>query len=252
VFDRHGIGGHVTWFLNENDFAITRSHPEFLKEAIRRGDTIGVHDHIDFLRGTWEYGPIYDFCSRSHKSIRAWLEENGYSLPLTCHRFGCCFQHPEAYRALVDLGYTVSSDVGPGTCHDNHTGELSFDNTDIPVGILPYRHGPDTINDYRENNGPLLQIPTLKATLTADFWPRFSRDTADTWISGSRQLGLSTTELCFIFHPYEVVAPGKLEVDPESINRLEEIITLMRDEYGAGFVSMEECASRFAGDTQNG
>ena len=245
LFDQHRVSGHVTWFLNENDFAITYSHPSFLKEVIQRGDTLGVHDHIDFLRGRWQYDPIYDFCSRSLESIRTWLGEKGYSLPLSAHRFGCCFQHPEAYRALVDLGYRVSSDAVPGTRHCNHTNELSFDNTDIPVGILPYRHTPEAINDYKTSCGPMLQIPFLKATLTSTFWPRFHRDTVDAWISGGRELGHETAAICFDFHPYEIMDAGKLEVDEESITCLSEIIILMRDEYGIQFTSIDECAARF-------
>lgn len=247
IFDKQHVSGHVTWFLNEHDFAMTHSHPEFLREAIQRGDTLGVHDHIDFMGGRWEYDAIYDFCSQSQARIRSWLGANGHSLSLSSHRYGCWFQHPEAYRVLVDLGYTISSDVVPSVRHVNHTQELSFDNRDIPVGILPYTHTPESINDYRTNSGPLLQIPILRATLTADnLWTRFNRDIVRDWIAGGQELGHGRAVICFHLHPYEVVNWAKLEVDPASLAWLGEIITIMRDEYAAQFCNVEAYAARFA------
>ena len=42
VFARHGVGGHATWYLNENDFQVTLNHEAFLEQALRRGDTTAV------------------------------------------------------------------------------------------------------------------------------------------------------------------------------------------------------------------
>ena len=244
LFDAQGVSGHVTWFLNENDFAITHLHPEFLEQVIRRGDSIGVHDHVDFLGGAWEYEAIHDFCARSVGSVRHWLSRKGWFRPLA-HRFGCCFQHLTAYRAIAELGYSICSDVCPGTRHHNHTGELSFDNSEVPVGVLPYWHTPEAINDYRINAGPIFQVPMMKATLTASFWPRLDRSVVDAWMAGAAKLVHETAVLTFCFHPYEIVNTERLRIDSGATARLGEMLTLMREEYGAAFVNVEECAAQF-------
>ena len=245
TFDKHGVSGHVTWFLNENDFAITHSHPEFLKEVIERGDTIAIHDHIDFLGSRWEYDAIYDFCSKSLTSVKNWLKENGCSKQISSHRFGCGFQRPAAYKAVVNLGYTISSDVCPETIWHNHTGEQSLDNTSVPIGILPYRHGPESINDYKTNSGPIFQIPYIEATLTRSSQPRFNRKLINSWIAGAESLGQERCVITFAFHPYEVVNISKLRIDPKDIAWLGEVISIMRDDYSAHLVNIEECAAEF-------
>ena len=246
AFERQGAAGHATWYLNENDFALTYLHGRFVGEVAGRGDTIGVHDHIDFLGDRLEYDSIHAFCSTSLARVSRWLEGIGRTPPVA-HRFGCCCQRPAAYRVLLDLGYTSSSDVCPGTRHRNHTGRPSFDNRDVPIGVRPYRHGPDTITDHQTDAGEMFQIPMMKATLTADFWPRLDRSILDAWVRGAETLGQDAVVLCFGFHPYEIVERDNLLIDPAGVGRLEEILTMAREQYGARFVNVEECRERFAG-----
>lgn len=245
AFGECGVAGHATWFLNENDFALTHCHERFLAEVIDRGDAIGIHDHIDFLGDRRSYHTVRDFCSRSLVSVRTWLAEQGHSLPLSAHRFGCAFQRPEAYQVLIDLGYSISSDVVPETIHHNHTGELSFDNRDVPEGVLPYRHAAEAITDYDGDEGPMLQIPFLRATLTAGFWPRLDHHIVDRWLSGAEKLGHKMAVIAFCFHPYEIVDQRRLRIDRGGVSRLEQVQRMMREDYGAAFASVEEIAERF-------
>ena len=259
AFESEGVAGHVTWFVNENDFAFAHSHEEFLQTVVKAGDTIGVHDHIDFLNGRWEYEPVRDFCAKSRVAVQQWLSENDYAFPLRCHRFGCAVQHPAAYEAILDLGYSISSDVVPGTIHNTHTQKLAFDNRSIPLGIPPYHHGADEIGAYRSKTGPMLQIPFARATLSAappgvvypeeDYprwpWPRFSRAVADRWIEGAKRLGNEMCVIVLAFHPYEIVDKARLRVEKKNVDWLREIIGIMREEYGAAVLNMEECAAQF-------
>ena len=68
LFEKQNIAGHITWFINENDFALTHNHADFLNEIVSRGDTIGLHDHIDYLYDDLEYDLIYDFCVNTNSS----------------------------------------------------------------------------------------------------------------------------------------------------------------------------------------
>ncbi len=62
VFTETRVSGHTTWFLNENDFALTENHESFLIEVLRRGDTLGLHDHFEPFKGLYETAPIQGFC----------------------------------------------------------------------------------------------------------------------------------------------------------------------------------------------
>ena len=243
VFEKSGLAGRITWFLNENDFAISHSHAGFLQEAVARGDTLGLHDHLDFLCGNWEYAAIRDFCSKSLRDVSRVIEAMGYG-GLLPHRFGCLFQHSAAYQALIDLGYAISSDVCPGSKHKNHTGELAYDNLDIPLGILPYRHASHNIADFRSKQGPLIQFPVLQAHLTASWWPKLDRSIIDGWISSAEKLNQEICVMTFLFHPYEIIDTERLKVDEEGLARLEELVAQMRDIYKAEFIAMGECCRK--------
>ena len=86
AFAETGVSGHATWLLNENDFAITQNREPFLHEAIRRGDTLGVHDHLEPFEGVYEVGPIREFCGRSKYAVEDWLTAHGHSRSVQCRR----------------------------------------------------------------------------------------------------------------------------------------------------------------------
>ena len=140
VFDRQGVSGHCTWMLNEGDFAFTLLYQDFMKEILKRGDTIGIHDHIDFLKGNWDYDAIKDFCSRSRGRIEGWLETNGYKQEVLSHRFGCGIQHEAAReRDFVDpdaIAVGMGSSLKIGAILERHADLLR-----VAVSRNPLRLG---------------------------------------------------------------------------------------------------------------
>lgn len=242
VFAETRVAGHTTWFLNENDFALTINHESFLHEALRRGDTLGVHDHIDWLAGQWEYELIYDYCRRSRDSVQRWLQANGYSEALPYHRAGCLFQHPVQYAALRDLGYTVLSDVYPGDMGENHTGFLSYDNRGVPLGILPYRHDPGNFLEYTSQTGWFLQVPVAHMYI---YCRDFVGDTIALWEKAYRERGAEVGAMAWCFHPYEILDRGATRVSRELLRLLRRQLHELDCDYGVAFANLAEVAARW-------
>jgi hypothetical protein len=240
VLERKKVAGASTWFINDNDFALTRDHQPFLRELLARGEAVGPHEHLDYLDGDWREPVIRPFMEQSFRTIRTWLDEQGHMKPMRVHRFGCLFQHPIAYRIAGELGFTIHSDVTPGVRHNNHLGNPSFDNTAVPVGVAPYRHGPDNINDHAGGAGPFLQVPVLQATLTANWWAKLDESTIQRWMEGAAELGVDRPAVSFCYHPFELVTGQR--VNPESVERLAWVIDMLRESFGARLVNMEQYA----------
>jgi len=240
VFADTGAAGHTTWFLNEtyHDYMTTDNHPEVVHEAVRRGDCVGVHDHIDLLRGRWEFDSIYEMCAESKQLTQAWLQEHGYDDTLRAHRFGCLFQHPEAYRAIAELGYTIVSNIYPGDKSPNHTGYPSYDNESIPVGIAPYRHGVENFLDYTSTEGRFLEFP-----VTQMYFKQLEVEKARHCIEVASERGDTLAVLVLCFHPYELLGgSSRDELSPERVERLRDLFRGLVDELGGVFASAEEAA----------
>ncbi len=80
VFGEFGVDGHATWYLNENDFDLTTNHESFLSEALRRADTLGVHDHFESFGGRYERGRIRHFGRRSKQRVAFCV----WAVPIRC------------------------------------------------------------------------------------------------------------------------------------------------------------------------
>jgi hypothetical protein len=241
VFAEKGAAGHTTWFLNENDFALTQNHEAFLQEAVRRGDAIGIHDHIDFLKGQWEYGPIYDYCRRSRDAVQGWLRAHQLPDALPYHRAGCLFQHPAQYAALRDLGYTVLSDVYPGDMSLNHTGFLSYDNREVPLGIAPYRHDPENFLDYHSQTGCFLHVPVVHMYI---YCRDFVGEALARWTEAFQARGVECGAMAWCFHPYELLNRGASRVSRELVRLLRRQLDELVQDYGVTFASLEVVARR--------
>ena len=239
IFDKTGIKGHITWFLNENDFKITKNHASFLKEALKRADTLGVHDHIDWLDGNWAKGPIKDYCQKAKLSVETWLAQNNCYNKILYHRAGCLFQHPAEYTALRELGYRIISDIYPGNTYPNHTGHLSFDNREIPLGILPYWHDEDNFLDYKSKKGHFLQVPVMHMGLED-----LNLTIIKKWEELFKNKGIGHGIFVWLFHPYEIIEKqdGKRreKISIHLTKRLEAHLSKCISE-GMRFVNMEEC-----------
>ena len=242
VFADVGAAGHTTWFLNETyyDFGTTANHPAVVSEAVRRGDTVGVHDHIDNLDGRWELEPILDICTASRDSVRTWLRAQGHPDDVRAHRFGCLFQHPAAYAALARLGYTIASDVYPGDRSRNHTGHPSYDNVRLPLGISPYRHDADNFLDYQSRTGQFLQLP-----VTQMYFRKLTYEKVEQCMrpAEERQEPLAVLVLCF--HPYELLDDERSALSSDRVEELRELFKGLTERSQVCFASAEECAAKW-------
>jgi len=240
VFEDTGAAGHTTWFLNENDFFITENHESFLREAARRGDTIGVHDHVDFLGGKRREEALFTHFGRSLRAVRKWLAASGGQADVPFHRMGCLYQREECYRALARLGYRVLSDAFPGQKRPDHAGDVAQDNREIPAPCRPYRHDPPNFADWRSTTGRFLQFPVFHMFLDDLDFERVKK-----WIAAGESSGYEHLPFVWCFHPYELChreADGARNViDPEATDELRENIRRLRDAAGLRPANLEAC-----------
>jgi len=239
VFADTGAAGHTTWFLNEtyHDYTTTGNHPELVQEAVRRGDCIGVHDHIDLLDGRWEFEPILEMCTESKELAAAWLRSHGHHGNLRAHRFGCLFQRVVAYQAIAQLGYTIVSDIYPGDVCNNHTGHPSYDNRSIPLGTSPYRHDSDGFPDHTSRKGQFLQLP-----VTQMYFERLELEKARHWVEAAAERSERCAVLVLCFHPYELLTDDRDALSTARVEKLRSLFNRLVEELGVSFASAEECA----------
>jgi len=251
AFDECGVAGHVTWFLNENDFAITANHEAFLREALERGDTIGVHDHVDFMRGEFPVDEVEAYCGRSKAGVERWLAAHGRDEPVACHRMGCQVQRPSVYEALGRLGYSVVSDVWPGHARRGHADFQAFDNRDLPTGIGAYRHDAANFADHGSTEGRFVHIPVMHMGLATRMYHTLDHEAVGRWLEESMRGGVEPAVVTWLFHPYEIMT-GERAADRGGIDagRLETLRSHLRwagDDRRLELASMAACA-REVGD----
>ena len=240
IFNDNEVGGHTTWFLNENDFLITKNHQSFLQEAIRRGDTLGIHDHVEpvrrKLKGEFEVEPLIEFCGQSKSSVEEWLTAQGHPDKIIYHRNGCLVQHPQLYAALKELGYTVVSEVWSGNTGKDHAGYLAFDNRALPFGISPYRHDDTNFDDYQSTHGHFLHFPVMHMYIrTLDF------SLVDRWVQAFSEASVEQAMFVWLFHPYEIMNKDRTAISEELSKLLDSQIKRFADEYQMTCANMEEC-----------
>ncbi len=235
VFAAHGVAGHATWFLNENDFALTENHPTFLREVVRRGDTVGVHDHYEPFQGLYAAEPIQAFCARSKASVERWLAAEGYPDPVIYHRNGCLVQHPEVYGALHNLGYAVVSEVYPGHALPDRSGYPAFDNRALPCGILPYYHDASNYDAFESTRGCFLHFPIMHMGLADLDW-----GTVAQWKEAFARRAVGDRMYVWLFHPYEIMNRERTGLADEAVQRLVASLGRFSDEYGMIFWSLAE------------
>ncbi len=267
VFAEVKATGHITWFLNENDFVLTKKHQSFLIEAIQRGDTLGLHDHFELFKGQYEQLSILEFCRRSKGTLQEWLAKNGHNDEIIFHRNGALTQHPVIYAVLKELGYKVVSDVYPGhngadlVKHPNpvesavlkeleykvvsdvypgHSGadlvkHPFFNNRSMPPGIMPYRHDEENFQDYRCSKGNFLQIPIMHMGMAdLDFIQM------DHWLKLFANQSVESGVLLWLFHPYEILDDVRTKISIERLQILRSHLNKCRTEFKLNFTNMEE------------
>lgn len=235
IFDEAGLAGHITWFLNENDFLITKNHGTFLEEALRRGDTLGVHDHFDSFEGILELGALRQFCGRSKRTVEEWLAAHGGPKKVIYHRNGSLAQHPNIYLVLKELRYTVLSDVWPGNSLRDFNGCVVFDNRSLPPGIQPYRHDVENIQGYRSERGHFLQFPVTHVQVRDLNYKVFER-----WQRAFSQASAEHGIFLWAFHPYEILTREHGTLSRHFQNLVRAQIDCFANEYQMSFISMAE------------
>lgn len=248
VFADAGVAGHVTWFINESDFRPTELHEGFLHEIVARGDTLGVHDHLEPFRAksadvSLEYDArsVLAYCGAARDRLAAWLDAHGYDTPIVAHRNGCLAQAPQIYEALAELGYTVLSDVWPRHRGNDRRGRAAHDNTGIPLGIGPYRHDVENFQDYASRAGRFLQVPVAEM-----FLGPFRFETLQRWLDASEQQGVDPAVFTWCLHPYEVINDARDAPSPGMLGVLRDHLDRCRSEYAMEFASMGELARLLA------
>ena len=238
VFGEAELAGHITWFLNENDFYLTRNHEPFLMEVVRRGDGLGVHDHFERFRCVYQRETIRRFCLRSKETVERWLRENGHPMEVRLHRNGCLVQHPTIYAALKDLGYRVVSEVYPGKKGVDREDRPAYDNRSVPLGVMPYRHDEGNFMDWGSREGHFVQVPVMHMFLkNLDFkW-------MERWIGAFEQRHMEAGILLWLFHPYEVLGEDRRRISPEAVDVLRSHVERCRSEFGVKFANLEEALS---------
>jgi len=236
-----GLSGRVTWFLNENDFGFTQHHEDFLAEAAGRGDTIGIHDHFEPFTAQagdipvgYESRSVLAYCRASRDRVAGWLEREGHPAQVRAHRNGYLAQAPEIYEALAALGYTVLSDIWPRHRSGDRTGAW-LDNSEIPVGIGPYRHDAHNFTDYASRAGRFLQAP-----IAAMFLGTFRYELLDRWLEASVQQEAEPAVFTWCLHPYEVLNDARDAVSPGLVAVLRDHLRHISADYDLEFASLTQ------------
>ena len=156
IFDRHGLRGKVTWFLNEADVRWTDRFEPVVREMVSRGDEIGLHTHFGGLFG----GPVpatvdeaYRMCAAPKQRLEQFAKTR-----CTAHRAGCFYQSALTYLAVRQAGLRIVSDVNPSRQTTDAEGRL-LDNAAVPFGAAPWHHDDGNWTDYRSTEGWFLHVP---------------------------------------------------------------------------------------------
>lgn len=248
AFADEGLAGHVTWFANETDFRLTELHEGFLHEVIARGDTLGIHDHLESFRAksadvSLEYDArsVYAYCAAAHDRVAGWLDAQGYDVPVTAHRNGCLAQAPQIYEALAQLGYSVLSDVWPRHRGNDRRGRAAHDNTGIPLGVGPYRHDTANFQDHTARSGRFLQVPVAEM-----FLGPFRFELLQRWFDASEQQGVDPAVFTWCLHPYEVINDARDAASAGMVGVLRDHLARCRADHEVEFASMTELAGMLA------
>ena len=251
LFEDYGMCGHITWFLNENDFKIVEWHATFLDKVIETGDSFGLHDHFDRMDSIHDYYPsatpvdinsyeeVYFLLERSKKIVENYIRSKGYNKPVILHRNGSLVQSVAIYRALKRLGYRVVSDITPqayidGSQYRDRIGRshVMF-NRGIPLGVQPYRHDVDNWTDYKSRKGYFIQIPVHYMGISLD------SKYVDATVEACCRNELELCIFSWIFHPYEVQNVNG-HIDKRKLKKLENNISRLIEKYNSKFNSFDE------------
>jgi hypothetical protein len=248
LFDDCGLTGHVSWFINEQDFGWTTEHAGLLGCLLDRGDAVGIHDHFD-THDVTSYEETLSLAGTSRARVQVFCASRGYQMPLWAHRSGCFVQRESYYRALIDLGYRVVSDCMPGQRFCTKMVQLSrhpqrwlevfddlrweADNRALPVTATPWWHDAGNWRDCASRSGTLLHLPVICAP-----YPDADR-MVQAWHASANPLCLTWDT-----HPYNIQDPATGEVDPALVDSFRVGIRQVLEQTGARPMHVYEIANK--------
>jgi hypothetical protein len=243
-----GLTGTTSWFINELDFHWTENFEDILIDLVASGEAIGVHDHLDTYFAE-DFKSAFNLMKRAKDRLEAFFTKNNIPQRLEFHRNGCAHQREEYYRAAIELGYRIVSDVWPETKWTsrmvNRDGEwiyldredegaILMDNSTIPLGTLPWQHNHTNWLDINSQAGPLLQLPI----------------TSMPWIEKERvEAALASDQpyrfLLFDIHPYDLQSRESGKIDREKHLSYRNTLAWLIEVVQPKFVNVTEYAEIF-------
>jgi hypothetical protein len=250
-----GIMGCTTWMINEIDFDWTGQHAQALFDIVDSGECVGVHDHQD-THYVESYESALALMQDSRRRLMGFLEKSGRRVPLQVHRNGSAIQSEALYRAAVDVGYSLVSDVWPGVrwygrmvrdgsepnpwrrMGESDPDAILMDNRLVPLAAIPWRHGPCNWLDFESQGGPLLQVP-----ITCAPW------VDETRMTEAASSGGSTAFLVLDTHPYDMQDPATGEVSPERVSEYRRSLEWVRDRFQPAFIRLDQVPELLPGSS---
>lgn len=246
-----GLMGKTSWMINETDFEWTEKHGELLLDLARSGECIGVHDHLD-THFAESYEEAFSLMQRSRSRLKAFLssEDIEPARLLTSHRNGCAMQSVSFYRAAIDLGYSIVSDVRPEilwwarmvreggvpnpwrAVEEGDPQAICTDNRMIPLPTLPWRHGPDNWLETTSRDGPLTHMPVTCL-------PWLERDRVEAVIEGNREEAFVLLDT----HPYDLQDPASGEISGERADAYKRALEWIIEDYHPNFIRLDQAES---------
>ncbi len=254
LFESYGLNGHITWFLNQNDFSMVEYHSDFIDKIVSKGATVGVHDHFDRFDSIHSYkqgsrpvdmrsqDEVLSLCGFSKDGVDNYLKKKGYST-VKLHRNGCLVQTTEIYRALKELGYTVVSDTIPGYLYEKgingKTDRIGRPHPsaaagkDIPLSVQPYRHDPENWTAYNSSEGHFFQVPCHFFGYSMNF------EHLHLVCEKGKENQLNEFVFGWLFHPYEIQETDG-DISPEKVENLSSGIRRLLEDERAAFTGINE------------
>jgi hypothetical protein len=250
---RQGLLGRTSWMVNELDFSWTEQHPAQLLELIDSGECIGIHDHLDTHHAE-DYASGLQMMRESKMKLEAFLHRHDRRIAVDSHRNGCAFQSEAWYRAQLELGYRIVSDVWPGkvwsgrmVCDGRPPSPwrqldaddpqaITMDNRVVPLNVVPWWHDPENWLDCESQSGPLLQVPITSMPLVDRL--RFE---------AAADNGRPHAFLLVDTHPYDMQDPATGDVSEERVEAYGKSLEWVRENFRAEPIRLDEVKRMLAG-----
>lgn len=246
VHRQQGLLGRTTWMINELDFHWTELHAGLLLELVDSGECIGIHDHLDTHYGE-AYASGLELMRSSKATLEAFLRNRGRDVSVDAHRNGCAFQSEAWYRAQMELGYRIASDVWPGMAWSgrmvcdgrppspwrqlgaDEPAAIAMDNQAVPLTALPWRHDPANWLDCDSRGGHFLQVPITSM-------PLIDRRRFEAAADNGRPQAFLLVDT----HPYDMQDPSTGDVSAERVEGYRQSLEWVTETFRAEPIRLDQ------------